>query len=269
MDFSHPCAVRLEDDMLEWLALCEPLIKIQNGKVTLIHQSIRDYLLEGATSESIILKEFRIKSEEAHFELAQVCLRSLECSPLQQKTFTGHVCSYSKSHPFLEYAVFCLIDYVRLSSSLAVELIDTSSSFFRRESVLRMQWCRTYSADSWRISLPKSMFLLACTLGVFSWVQTLLDRRRNLIEETGENGKTALQCALDSKDRAIVDLLLDHGANVESCDGQGRTALLYAAAWCDTDIVHLLLVRGSNLQARDSRGDIALHLAATMRIKEL
>ena len=63
-------------------------------------------------------------------------------------------------------------------------------------------------------------------------------------------------------DRAIVEVVLNHGADVHAKDNSGFTALHTAAEWGHADIVRLLLARGAEVNERNSIGNTPLHLAA-------
>ena len=78
----------------------------------------------------------------------------------------------------------------------------------------------------------------------------------------------------NSRDPAIIALLLDRGADIEAeyrhplsggspLSTDGRTALHLAAQFNgEPAVVELLLDRGADIEARDRRGQTALHLAA-------
>lgn len=75
------------------------------------------------------------------------------------------------------------------------------------------------------------------------------------------SGKTALHVALSqgTQDTDIVELLLDHGANVNAQDANGNTPLFYAAR--NAELAKLLLARGAHVNTGDIRGSTSLHSA--------
>ena len=76
-------------------------------------------------------------------------------------------------------------------------------------------------------------------------------------------GETALMDAAARGDLAAVRLLLERGADVNAVDHRGYTALIFAAHY-DADaveLVRLLLARGADIQAK-AEGETALSLAA-------
>jgi ankyrin repeat protein len=63
------------------------------------------------------------------------------------------------------------------------------------------------------------------------------------------------------REREIVLLLLQHGADVNRVNYNGATALLYASAGGDPDIMRTLQKSGANVQVKDKMGQTALHWA--------
>jgi ankyrin repeat protein len=59
----------------------------------------------------------------------------------------------------------------------------------------------------------------------------------------------------------VVDVLIEHGADVNLADVDGRTALMHAAAGKYVDAIPHLIAAGANLFAKDRAGDTALDLA--------
>lgn len=87
------------------------------------------------------------------------------------------------------------------------------------------------------------------------------------------NGMTALMKGIDEKHPDVVQVLLDHGADVNLAMPQqgydaGYTALVVAVKRRHVGIVQLLLNHGANVSARTGEGSTALTLAATDRLAE-
>ena len=51
-----------------------------------------------------------------------------------------------------------------------------------------------------------------------------------------------------------VEVLLEHNAQLEACDGKGNTPLHYAAGYGRGDIVKLLVKAGANVKAQNGDG---------------
>ena len=75
------------------------------------------------------------------------------------------------------------------------------------------------------------------------------------------DGNTALMTASMIRNRPIVELLLDHGADINIRDKDGKTALMLMYSHSlneDNDITRLLLERGADTNIRDKNGKTAL-----------
>ncbi|CAM9682445.1 unnamed protein product [Scytosiphon promiscuus] len=67
--------------------------------------------------------------------------------------------------------------------------------------------------------------------------------------------------SVDNSVRAIADLLLDAGGELDAVDGEGSTPLMIAAATGGAALCELLLARGADSSARNFAGSSALFLA--------
>ncbi len=71
----------------------------------------------------------------------------------------------------------------------------------------------------------------------------------------------SLRTAIDQESLEAVNLLLDHGINVQAVDAFARTPLIYACSRGQTAIAESLLDRGADLEAKNFSGETALHAA--------
>src|SRR6266480_733006 len=122
--------ISTEQAIRDQVALCGPFLKLHEQEVGLVHQSARDYLLRKEPDSNAILEEFRIKPEEAHLELARTCFNCIVHSSLQDTPLDLEDESWSQQSPLLAYAVFHWPEHARCCSTLGVELIHFSRSFF-------------------------------------------------------------------------------------------------------------------------------------------
>jgi hypothetical protein len=102
------------------------------------------------------------------------------------------------------------------------------------------------------------------TFGRFERVKQLVEGGAN-IEETNEDGKTALLLACQEDQYKIVVYLVEHGANVAHTDSEGRTALHWACANGILRTVKCLLDHGASIAERDHEGMTALLYAVENR----
>ncbi|EHK20869.1 uncharacterized protein TRIVIDRAFT_132430, partial [Trichoderma virens Gv29-8] len=90
--------------------------------------------------------------------------------------------------------------------------------------------------------------------------EILLDNGAN-IEAKDCKGNTPLQIAVQISNIEAADLLLNMGANVEAADPKGNTPLHIAARRFYGELVRLLLQKGADIEARNGNGDKPLHIA--------
>jgi len=76
-----------------------------------------------------------------------------------------------------------------------------------------------------------------------------------------QQGNSVLHSAVYSNSKWIVELLLDHGAEVEAADPRGKTALMLAAGAKRNVALSALLERGAKWDKTCDAGFIALHHA--------
>jgi hypothetical protein len=78
------------------------------------------------------------------------------------------------------------------------------------------------------------------------------------------SGLTPLSHACRNGNYDIIQLLVDHGADVLRTDDFGFTALHHAASAGAADVVELLLDKGADVHAKSYNGSTALHCCAMM-----
>jgi hypothetical protein len=105
-------------------------------------------------------------------------------------------------------------------------------------------------------------FLEAARDGKQRTVRRLLERRPSLLEWKDDPGYTALHYAASAGETAIVDFLLDEGADIDRGDESGQTPLHSAAIDNDTEMVEFLLERGADANAKNDRGETPLSTVA-------
>ena len=92
-------------------------------------------------------------------------------------------------------------------------------------------------------------------------LQTVTDT--NLLEVTDANGNTPLHLACVGESKAVVQLLVDHGASIIAVNSKRETSVHAAAQHKSVEIMELLLDKGDNtIELKDHRGCTPLHHAA-------
>lgn len=77
-----------------------------------------------------------------------------------------------------------------------------------------------------------------------------------------KDGKSMIQHAVETGRTAVIDILMQHGANVDAPDNNGMTPLMSASLRGFTKMVKFLKERGANIEAQDKTGMTPLMHAA-------
>ncbi|KAK2438939.1 ADP-ribosylation factor GTPase-activating protein AGD3 [Trifolium repens] len=86
------------------------------------------------------------------------------------------------------------------------------------------------------------------------------ESENQLIEDI-QDGSSVLHLACLTSDAGMVDLLLQHGADVNACDSRGRTPLHYCITRGKPAAAKVLLLRGANPHVADKEDNTPLKLA--------
>lgn len=77
-----------------------------------------------------------------------------------------------------------------------------------------------------------------------------------------KDGKSMIQHAVETGRTGVIDILMQHGANVDTPDNNGMTPLMSASLRGFTKMVQFLVLRGANIEAQDKTGMTPLMHAA-------
>lgn len=102
----------------------------------------------------------------------------------------------------------------------------------------------------------------AALKGDVETARRMLDANPQLINTRNKLGKTPLHQSLTGGNDEIINLLIEHGADVNAQDNTGLTPLHIAAWWSVTTRAKILIDHGANVRATDKFGDTPLHTAA-------
>ena len=90
----------------------------------------------------------------------------------------------------------------------------------------------------------------------------VLEEQLNLDLKEGFTGFTALMLAAGSGFEKVVEVLLQHRADVDKEMDDGKTALMFAAKEGNEKVVEMLLQYGADVDKQDSKGWTALMYAS-------
>ena len=261
-----------EERMKDQVSYCGHFLTIKGDEVGLIHQSAKDYLLRKTPDTNPQLEVFRFSEEVVNLEITRKCLNYLQNSALGDGSFNPYlIYSYLKTFPLLLYAILYWPEHAR-SLSRSKDVFNPSLPFFNKKSDARECWLKAYWNMKELDDPPKSFTLLhlASYFGILGLAENLLFtndlfsklKRRLFIGKADSEKMTALHYAARDRHKAVVLLLLEHGADMEAKDYLRKTVLCYGATDGQEAVVRLLREKAVDIKAKNIDKRTALHQAA-------
>ncbi|KAH7066360.1 hypothetical protein BKA63DRAFT_546887 [Paraphoma chrysanthemicola] len=213
---------------------CRLFVSVHRGKVYLLHQTAREFLLAKRLGPTTIPKERRWRGfttiEDAHTVMA-------ECCPLHLSK--SSICD----------------DEGAAVVPLVFNLADKSANIY---SVwLKIYVYRRTVRDP---EFPTSL-VIVCYLGLLAIAKAMLKKGIYINAQGGRYGN-ALQAASNQGHEHVVRLLLKKGANVNAQGGYYGNALQAASIFGFKSIVSLLVENGAEVNAQGGYYDSALQAAS-------
>ena len=252
-----------------------------NLVVQFIHQSVKDFLLEGGLQ---LLDKGHLYNTigRGHFSLSSSCIRYLTLVDVRHRAREAHGVYGSSWHRFIEL-VLPFLDYAAHFwhlHSAEVEKRDPTqagllSMIWRSSDTLTQTWIEVFQILRLTMALdsPKtdwSLLHVASRLNLPSVVSAILDRDVKVnLRVLG--GKTPLSLAARAGNEKVVKILLarqDVDGNIQ--DDDGRTPLFHAVRSRRGSTLSLLLDQENidpNLQ--DHSGDTPLYSAITSNDEDM
>lgn len=281
----HSLGLGYVETIRDRVSYCGYFLTIKNNKVGLIHQSAKEYLLRESPHPDPQLEYFRVKGQQANLEITRKCLNYL-----QNGVFAAGKVSQGARHdqlkdmprmsafPLTSYAAIYWPEHARSLPS-SVDVFDLSLPFYKEKSPVRESWLKTFWAIREHEDLPDSFSLLhlASYFGIVPLAENLLFKKSSTnrlrfhssgnkgdssVNETDGNGQTALFWAAKGGHPAVIQLLLENGADIKAKNSKGWTPLHSAADRGNEAVVCLLLKKGADVKAKDESEWMALHSAA-------
>lgn len=258
--------------MKDRLASCGLLVKIDGDVVNLVHESAKEFF----QSDQVNIQGISMfhMNHTTHRTLMRTCLALIEGSHKSPDSINDA----SLHNTFLAYASLYWPEHFRHAFDVIDAPSEFSRQFFRAESPVREDWWRFYWDQEQYGGAPPSFTLLhlAAYFGNLVWAKMLLKQYasdhiffRRLTSRKDNYGRTPLFWAATRGHRDVVELLLDHGARINSKDRSRLTALHIAVTGEHKDVVSLLLDRSARIEGKASYGDTPLIRAIQANSKEI
>ena len=111
--------------------------------------------------------------------------------------------------------------------------------------------------------------IVAAACGHVDVIRMLVEENSEIIDMANVVGEVALTTAADNEHLAVVNTLVELGADVDKRGYSERTALIEAAHHDDTRIARALIKAGASLNYEDDDGITALRVAKAYKNKEM
>lgn len=160
---------------------------------------------------------------------------------------------------------FDLSDWNDVQQILAIHTTDEASFsvMHRLEALLRFAEQKSIQlnlCDIAKSQYGQELILLAAEFGNSKIIELLLEHGVN-IDTQNQAGYTPLRIAINNNQNSIVDVLLEHKADVHIPSKSGNTPICIAVQRGNYKCVQLLLIYGANANDKDSSGSSLLRLA--------
>ncbi len=248
------------NELKDGFKFCEPLVYLDDvtQTINLVHQSVKDYLLEENLQGNSYLSRYRIIPDKANSCILDICWRYLSMKEFSRDiikhaakgTIWGLSQERLQTRCFLQYAIEEWQEHALAASPAVITDFLWESDIFNRVSLLRDHWLQRAAGKGDDAVVRK---LLAANADVNA-------------AAAGYEGPTALQAAAEGGHLEVVKRLLAANADVNAAaaDDDGSTALQAAAERGHLEVVERLLAANAdvNAAAANHYGRTALQAAA-------
>jgi ankyrin repeat protein len=251
----------LLDELKDGFECCEPLVYVDtdNDTINLVHQSAKEYLLDTYLQASANLSQYRVVTDMTNLLIFQICWRYLSLEEFDQGTVIIERDVDNKLHQRLFSESF-----LHSHCFLRYATQEWQEHALAASPALVADY--RFKKDTLEKSptLRDSWLLRAAKGGQEAVVRLLLENGAEL-DSKSQSGQTPLSWAAKKGHEAVVRLLLEKGAELDSKSESGQTPLLLAAENGHEEVVRLLLLKRemTEVNAKDKTGKMALHRAAS------
>ena len=261
---------RWEDHEAAVLSACSSLVSviIDRGSrvVQFSHFSVKEFLTSDRLASCMEeVSRFHIANEPSHVILAQACLGALLCP--EEHTFehsVGHI-------PLLQYATRYWVAHAKVGN-VELQIKDALDYFFDLDNPHLAAFydpsgsydffARSSNEGPIGVLSPAIPLYFAASSGLHSLVERLTVKQPQAIHFCGPKG-TPLQLSVRAGHITVVQLLVAHGADINSRSAYKSTPLHIALQEGHLEIAKWLLDRGADVNSKGKGGVTPLHIAAS------
>jgi hypothetical protein len=270
---------RVENSVKAVISTCSTLlsiIKIENSQVIqFAHSSVKEFLTSARFAEQrrTISYRYHISMPSAHTVIAQACLGIL-------LHLDGSTTNYSlDKSPLAKYAAEHWFEHARFEG-VSQNMVEAVKQLFDKRKPHLAVWLWVYdpTVPFWRRKRPEKWpspphgtpLHYATFCGLYDIVKALVVEQSEDMNSRFFDGElTPLHCASQEGHIEVVQLLVEHGADVTARDKGGWTPLHWASSRGYIELTRFLVEHGADTTARDEYGETPLHRASEVGHMEL
>ncbi|MCJ1423388.1 hypothetical protein MMC29_001271 [Sticta canariensis] len=237
--------------------ICGLFVSVHDGKVSLIHQTAREFLTRTTQSDSTHSEKWQgcVEMAMAHSAISKICLVYLDFDDFASLSSDKD----NEGYPFLDYAAKNWPVHYRFQHSESAK--DLQKTAQRLCSAPQPLWFKIYCSSYYISDDGWTGLELASWLGLIDVAESFLNKRVDVNAQNGEYGK-ALKAASYEGHEKVVQMLLEKGANVNAQGGKYGNALQGASYGGHEKVGRTLLEKGADVNAQGGRYGNALQAAS-------
>ena len=247
--------------------MCGLFVSVHDGKLFLIHQTAREFLIKTSKSASTHSHKWNgcLDMAGAHGTMSRICLDYLNF----QDVASIHQ-SHEKSQCYLlNYAANnWVLHYTSQHAELAKDS-QKAAEMLCSPSLPQGYWLHIhYGVIRYIKSAGWTKLGIACVFGLANLAEEFLNEGADINAQGGLYGN-ALQAASFSNNDQIIRMLLDQGADVNVQGGGYGNALQAASFEGHEKVMQILLDQGADVNAQGGPYDNALQAASAQGHKKV
>lgn len=255
-----------KDDTIGHIVLSEEALRVSNGHIRFAYPTMKEYICRQMTQSQL---------QNIHGKIAQTCLLylatvGLETHPIAcpfPEQFAKEFNMLMTTSPYLDYAANFWSYHVENAGPDPMELWDSIQHAFSIEDVRGLAF-RVYRFRRLEEYIGgQSLLHILVHHGLVSLTEMVLSSKeiyKITVDDRDAKGRTALWWAVDTKNEAMVKLLLEtDGVSLDCHDEDKITPAVHAIILGHAEVLHLFLKSGKiNWAQKDQTGRTLLAWAA-------
>ena len=237
--------------------LCGLFISVYEAKLSFIHQTAREFLINPERQGTW---EGSLNEAKSHTTISKLCLHYMLLPDIGNPIGDD---STKEEYPFLSYAAaHWPLHYGSQESAVAEQGLKDARMLCNIAGHQASTWAISYLEQRYLEYAGWSDLAFASYLGLKQVVQAILLEEKTDVDMPGGTYGRALQAASVKDHQEIVDILLHAGADVNAQGGYYGSALQAASVRGYEQVLKVLLDKGADVNAQGGEYGNALQAAS-------